>query len=115
MTEVKTEWNGDAHYTDTINTVLDPYFSFADPAALHVLLRIIVGVSINMATYSTDDRVDDTCTEENQKAKKRRTTYYCGHCETQVSKSTYYRHKSQYYNEFNHTWNSSSKWLIFMY
>ena len=86
-------------------TVSDPYFSFADPAALHIL-RIIVGVSSNMATYSA---------EENQKAKKRRTTYYCGHCETQVSKSTYYHHKSQYYNEFNHTCYSSSKRLIFMY
>ena len=80
---------------DTVNTVSDLYFSFADPTALHIL-RITVGVSSTMATYSTDNCVDDTCTEENQKAKKRRTTYYCGHCETQVSKSTYYHHKSQY-------------------
>ena len=37
-------------------------------------------------------------------AKKRKSVFYCGHCERNVSKTTYYRHKADFYNEFSDTW-----------
>uniref|UniRef100_A0A1X7UIF8 Uncharacterized protein n=1 Tax=Amphimedon queenslandica TaxID=400682 RepID=A0A1X7UIF8_AMPQE len=54
-----------------------------------------------------DDFFDDynDCDKLEQPKAKRRSDY-CGHCKAEVSKSTYYRHKSQYYNEFNYSWNS---------
>lgn len=37
----------------------------------------------------------------------KRKLFYSGHCEAYVSKkTTYYRHKAEFYNEFNLTWYS---------
>lgn len=36
--------------------------------------------------------------------KQRKRRVYCEHCEQYLSKSTYYRHKSKYYDPSNETW-----------
>ena len=41
---------------------------------------------------------------EASNVKKRRTTLFCGHCKKVVSRATFYRHKAQFYNDFNQTW-----------
>ena len=37
-------------------------------------------------------------------SKRLRRTLYCGHCLKHVSKSTYYRHREQYYDEVKQQW-----------
>ena len=29
---------------------------------------------------------------------------YCDHCKKEVSKSTYYRHRAEFYNEYTQSW-----------
>ena len=33
--------------------------------------------------------------------------YYCGHCETYVSKTLYFKHKRMYYERHSKTWKST--------
>ena len=33
---------------------------------------------------------------------------YCGHCHNKVPKSTYYRHRLQFYDEFRQVWQTGS-------
>ena len=39
-----------------------------------------------------------------QKRKRRRKTYFCGHCKRILPKSTFYRHRELYYDELCEKW-----------
>jgi hypothetical protein len=45
---------------------------------------------------------NDTC-------KRKRKTYYCGHCLRDVSKATYYRHRTEFYDDLLKDWRPSAK------
>ena len=38
--------------------------------------------------------------------KPRNSLYYCGHCDKQLSKTVFYRHKRLYYDRRSKTWSS---------
>jgi hypothetical protein len=36
--------------------------------------------------------------------RKKRKLYYCGHCQKDVSKATYYRHRTEFYDDVLKDW-----------
>ena len=49
-------------------------------------------------------RMEGACAYDLAVRKQRKRRLYCEHCEQYLSKSTYYRHKSKYYDPSNRTW-----------